>query len=398
MSETKTPERFGFVHVPLHEIAINPTLQLERDIQLIEWAEMLGFEEAWFGEHHSVGHEIIGTPEMLLAAAAQRTKTIRLGTGVVSVPYHHPFHVAERAVLLDHLTRGRAIIGVGPGSLTSDAHMLGIDVADSRRMLAEGLDVIVRLLEGEILTEETDWFKLVDARLQLNSFRRPRVELAAAAVASPSGARAAGRYGMGMINLAAMNPEAFEALRGHWEVVEHEAAKAGRPATRDGWRLSALMHLADTEEQAREDLRYGLVETLNYLGKISILPAVEGETYDEVLDSAIEQNVVTIGTYEKAIEVIESLAEQTGGFGCFCMTLIDYVPFAAQKRSLEIFAERVIPHFRDQLARRYGSKNWVLDDLGGGRKDWELAIVAATEAYQASGEAPGSRAVEAASQ
>jgi limonene 1,2-monooxygenase len=375
--------RFGVLQVPQHRIDISPTLQLERDLELVTLADALGFNEFFVGEHHSVGHEIIGVPEIFIAAAAERSKHIKLGSGVVSVPYHNPFHVAEAAVLLDHLTRGRYILGVGPGSLTSDAHMLGINVADSRRMLAQGLDVIVRLLEGEVVTEETDWYKLDQARLQLNSYTLPRVEMVAASLASPTGARLSGKYGMGMVNLSALNPEASKALTGHWSVVEHEAAQADRSCSRDNWRLAAIVHLADTEEKAREDLKYGFVQLMTYLSKISILPGLQGNSFDEIVDDAIKQGLMLVGTPDTAIEMVDNLIERSGGFGCFLVSVGDFVPYAAIRRSLELFAEHVIPHFRDQLSRRKASEEWTIKELGGGRKEWELAIAAATESYAA---------------
>ena len=124
--------RFGFFLAPFHPVGQNPTLALERDLQLIEHLDALGFDEAWFGEHHSAGYEIIASPEVFIAAAARRTKQIRLGTGVSSLPYHHPFMLADRMVLLDHLTRGHVMLGVGPGALPSDAFMMGIDPAKQR--------------------------------------------------------------------------------------------------------------------------------------------------------------------------------------------------------------------------------------------------------------------------
>src|SRR5688572_31606121 len=157
------PLRFGIFLAPFHPVGQNPTLALHRDLELIEWLDQLGFEEAWIGEHHSAGYEIIASPEVFIAAAAQRTRNIRLGTGVSSLPYHHPLMLADRMVLLDHLTRGRVMFGVGPGALPSDAFMMGIEVARQREMMDESLDAIVALLDGaEPVTRETDWFALRD--------------------------------------------------------------------------------------------------------------------------------------------------------------------------------------------------------------------------------------------
>ncbi len=129
-------------------------------MELLQHLDALNYHEAWIGEHHSGGFEIIASPEMFIAAAAERTQHIRLGTGVVSLPYHNPFMLADRMVQLDYQTRGRAMLGVGPGSLVHDAKKIGIDPADQRRMMNESLDVIVELLRGETVTRKTDWFDL----------------------------------------------------------------------------------------------------------------------------------------------------------------------------------------------------------------------------------------------
>ena len=166
---------------PFHRVGENPTLALERDLELIEWMDSLGFDEAWIGEHHSGGWETIASPEVFIATAAGRTRNIRLGTGVVSLPYHHPYMVANRMVLLDHLTRGRVMLGVGPGALASDANMFCIDPERQREMMDESLGAIMQLLDGsEPVTMETDWFKMKDATLQLRPFQKPAFPVAVA--------------------------------------------------------------------------------------------------------------------------------------------------------------------------------------------------------------------------
>ena len=114
--------RFGIFMAPFHQAGENPTLALERDLELVAHLDRLGWDEAWIGEHHSAGTEIIASPEIFIAAAAERTRHIKLGTGVISVAYHNPYMVAERAVLLDHLTRGRFMLGVGPGLAADRRH------------------------------------------------------------------------------------------------------------------------------------------------------------------------------------------------------------------------------------------------------------------------------------
>src|SRR3954464_15199155 len=124
--------KFGIFLAPFHRLGDNPPLAIERDFKLIELLDELGYDEAWIGEHHSAGWETIASPEVFIAAAAQRTRQIKLGTGVISLPYHHPLMVANRMILLDHLTEGRVMLGVGPGALVTDALMLGIDPPSQR--------------------------------------------------------------------------------------------------------------------------------------------------------------------------------------------------------------------------------------------------------------------------
>ncbi|MEX1237945.1 MAG: LLM class flavin-dependent oxidoreductase, partial [Pseudomonadales bacterium] len=146
--------KFGIFLAPFHPTRDNPTAALERDMVLIELLDHLGYDYAWIGEHHSAGFEIIASPELFIAAAAQRTKHIKLGTGVSSLPYHHPLILADRIMQLDHMTRGRVAFGVGPGALPSDAYMMGINPVDQRDRMLEAIEVLVPLLRGERVTRK----------------------------------------------------------------------------------------------------------------------------------------------------------------------------------------------------------------------------------------------------
>ena len=218
----------GVFLAPFHPVDEDPTLAIRRDIELIEWLDDLGFDEAWIGEHHSAGFEIIASPELFIAAAAERTRRIKLGTGVVSLPYHHPLTAANRIIQLDHQTRGRVLFGVGPGLLPSDAMMMGIPVDKQRDRMVESIEVILRLFDGEIVSHETEWFKLVNARVHLLPYTKPYPEIAVASSVTPSGGRLAGRHGFGMLCVAATNPLGYDALSINWEVAQKTAAENGR--------------------------------------------------------------------------------------------------------------------------------------------------------------------------
>ena len=151
------PERmtFGIFLGPFHRVGENPTLAIDRDLELIQWLDYLGYDEAWIGEHHSAGWEIISSPEVFIAAAAERTRHIKLGTGVISLPYHHPFMVANRMVQLDHMTHGRVMMGVGPGALPGDAYMMGIEHTTQRERMDEALASTETVL-NHYLAEDND--------------------------------------------------------------------------------------------------------------------------------------------------------------------------------------------------------------------------------------------------
>jgi limonene 1,2-monooxygenase len=356
--------RFGLFMAPFHPTGQNPTLALERDLELIQHLDRLGFDEVWIGEHHSGGYEIISSPEVFIAAAAERTKHIRLGSGVNSLPYHHPLLLADRFVLLDHLTRGRAMLGCGPGQLTSDAHMLGIPADRQRPRMHEALEAIMALLRGEVVTMQTDWFTLQDARLQLKPYSEPNIEVAIAASISPTGARAAGKHGAGLLSIAATTKQGFDAIGTHWQTWNEVAAEHGHTADRSKWRLVGPMHLAETREQARADVAYGIVPFSKYFTHVLPAGPTRGETAEEIIANVDEDGFAIIGTPDDAIAKIQSLVDESGGFGTFLLFGHDWATPRATIESLELFAQYVMPHFQGQLDAPAASCEWVTGSGG----------------------------------
>jgi limonene 1,2-monooxygenase len=343
--------RFGAFIAPFHPLDENPTLAIERDLDLVQLMDRLGYEEAWIGEHHSAGFEIIASPEVFIAAAAERTKHIRLGTGVSSLPYHHPLMLADRINQLDHMTRGRTMFGVGPGALPSDAIMMGIQPIKQRDMMDEALDVIVRLLKGETVSAKTDWFELVEARLQLTPFTRPHVEIAVASQVSPTGARAAGRLGVGLLSIGATSAGGFNALASNWAIAEDQAKEHGMSVDRDAWRLVGPMHIAETTEKARENVRFGLHKWISYFRDVAALPLVADGDADPI-DSMIASGMAVIGTPDDAAAQLARLQEQSGGFGCFLHMAHNWADWAETQRSYELFARHVAPKFQGSNTNR----------------------------------------------
>lgn len=351
--------RFGMFNAPFHWPGENPTLALERDLDLIVLLDQLGFDEVWVGEHHSGGTEIIPAPELVLAVAAERTRHIRLGTGVVSLPYHNPFTVAHRAALLDHLTRGRTMLGCGPGQLASDAAMLGIPADQLRPRMAQALDVIIRLLGGETVTAQSEWFALHEARLHLTPYSGEEFELAVTGTISATGARAAGRHGIGLLSMAATTPAGSKSLRGHWAEYEASAEATGMTPDRRKWRCVGPVHLAETREEARRDVGHGIERWARYFHHVIPGGIWEGTTTEQILASNDERGTAIIGTPDDAVERLTALEEAAGGFGTFLIMNSDWTSPAATRRSLELFAQYVMPHFNGRAAAAQRSWEWV---------------------------------------
>lgn len=368
MSPPSTPLKFGVFITPFHPIGQSPTVALEYDLERVVALDRLGFDEAWFGEHHSGGYELIACPEVFIAAAAERTKHIRLGTGVVSLPYHHPLMVADRWVLLDHLTRGRVMFGTGPGALPSDAYMMGIDPVEQRRMMQESLEAVLALFRAapeERIDAHSDWFMLRDAALHIRPYTHPYPEISTAAMISPSGPRLAGSLGTSLLSLSMSVPGGLAALETAWEVVREQAAKAGRgEPDRENWRVLGIMHIADTREQAIEDCTYGLQDFADYFGAAGFVPLaseVDGSPQSprEFVEAYAATGNCCIGTPDDAIAHISDMLERSGGFGTLLLLGHDWAAPAATHHCYDLFARKVIPHFTGQLTAPAASHEWA---------------------------------------
>jgi limonene 1,2-monooxygenase len=362
--------RFGVFHAPYHlPMGQNPTLALQRDIEFVQHLDRLGFDEAWIGEHHSCGCEIIADNMLFIANALPQTTTIKLGTGVLSLPYHNPLWVADRIILLDHLSKGRVMLGLGPGALTTDAYMIGIDPLEQRNALEEDVDVLKRLLAGETVSIKTDRYTLVEARTQLRPYSD--FEVAVAAVASPTGPRIAGKYGDGVLSIgatmSAMAPDGIDTLALHWDVMEQKAAEYGQVADRSKWRLVGPMHIAETREQAREDVKHGIDAWFDYFQEVqsAVHFEVAGKSTDERTDFVINSGLGVIGTPDDAIEQISKLQDQSkGGFGAYLVMTHEWADVATTEKSFSLMAERVFPAFQGSVQSLKDSASWATTERG----------------------------------
>lgn len=356
------PLEHGIFLAPYHDVIDSPTIALRRDLEIVEWVEKLGFSEAWFGEHHSTGWETICSPELMIAAAAERTGRIRLGTGVVSMPYHNPLMVANRILQLDHMTMGRVMFGIGPGLLPTDADMIGVDIKSLRDMLVEVAEIIVPLLSGEEVTHKTSWYTLNKARTHLLPYTRPHPEIACASAITPSGGMLAGKHGFGMLCVAATETAGFDVLDENWKIANQVAAENGKTMDPSKLRLVVPMHVAHSREQARKDVARGMADWVEYYERVA--PAgMRGMTGGDPVDIMVDSGRAVIGTPDDAIAMIEKLQAKQGEFGVMLFQSHNWAEWEETKKSYELYARFVMPHFANTNRNRQASYAGLSDAI-----------------------------------
>ena len=357
---------FGAFLAPHHPIGEHPMLQYQRDLDLVEHLDRLGYNEFWCGEHHSTGWEMIASPEMFLAAAGQRSHKIKLGTGVISLPYHHPYNVAQRMVQLDHMTGGRAIFGSGPGALPSDAYTLGIDPMTQRDRQDEAIGVIKRLMKGEDrFDHESEWFTLKNAALQLLPLQED-MEFVVASMVSPSGMTLAGKYGAGALSIGSMSTAGLQSLPLQWSFAQDSAEKHGKSVDRSNWRIVMNFHIAETREQAREEAKHGLMKWHNeYTVGTLMRPGAEiYDSPDEAVDDMAfgDNSAIVIGTPDDLVDSIRKMYELTGGFGTVIGFVHDWCTPEQNFRSWDRVARYVVPEINGYLKAYKRSQQDVIEN------------------------------------
>ncbi|MBE3008764.1 LLM class flavin-dependent oxidoreductase [Microbispora sp. NEAU-D428] len=357
--------RLGVFLSPVHELGQDPHLAIQRNLDLVESLDRLNFDEAWFGEHHSLGWGLVGAPETLLAAASQRTRQIKLAHGVVPLSWHHPFHVATRAVHLDHLTRGRYILGVGPG-VPTDAHMLGLNPADQRTRLAEALPSVIELVNGDgRVNDKTDWYGLQDAKLHLPRFSPSGLEIViASGGTTPTAPKLAGEYGIGMVSFALTQPGIPNgiSLADQWRFAQESAEAHGHTMRREDWRIALPVHVAETREEAFADVNEGFARWLfDYFGRASGRDvSTPGVRRQDELQARVEAGGAIVGSVEDVIAGVERLQDRTGGFGTLLVYVPDWCSWDKTDRSMELLARYVAPHFTRTADRPRESMEWAV--------------------------------------
>jgi limonene 1,2-monooxygenase len=347
--------KFGVFTMPEHYPWDNWALSYQRDIDQMVLAEKLGFDEYWIGEHHTGGYENVPAPDLMIAKASALTHRIKLGTGVVNLPYHDPFLVAERMALLDNLCHGRLLYGFGAGGLPSDWSLFNMEGDVMRPRMREAIDIISQLNSArEPISYEGQFWQGENRRLQVLPYKGRIPEYTIAGLTGTSSFGLAGERGMGSLSVMFTPPKfqnnpSFSDLTMHAAAMEEASQAAGHPANaaRRNWRVVREVYIADDRETAIKEMRKAFNDSYGYLLDLGMGPLMK---LDEAMDDSeislewcIENGPWVVGSPDDAIQIIKGLYEKTGGFGTFVMNGRDWASSDRVNRSMELFARYVIP-------------------------------------------------------
>jgi alkanesulfonate monooxygenase SsuD/methylene tetrahydromethanopterin reductase-like flavin-dependent oxidoreductase (luciferase family) len=330
------------------------------DLQVLRWADELGYREAWIGEHHTAPWEPHPAPDLIVAQALLQTKQIRLGPGGFLMPYHHPAELANRVAMLDHLAQGRLNFGVAASGLPSDWAMFHVDgmSGQHREMTREALDIILRLwgdeeqfdYQGKYWQVSKPALMLETLRPHIKPFQQPHPPIGVAGLSKNSDTlKLAGERGFIPLSLN-LNPGY---VGSHWEAVEEGARRSGRTPSRSEWRMVREVFVAKTDQEAR---RLSIGNMMGRQMREYFIPLLAAFGFKEFLkhDPAVPDEEVTaeycaehnwlIGSPDTVAEGLKKLHDDVGGFGTLLVFCFDYVDNPeAWHTSMRLLAEEVMP-------------------------------------------------------
>lgn len=354
--------------MPMHAMNRDYPVTLDEDIEAFKLADELGFEEAWIGEHYSSEIEQISSPLVFLAFMASQTKKIRLGTGVVSLPIYHPAQLAAHVALLDHLTRGRLILGIGTGGLGSDFELYGLENADRTAMMLDSLDLMQKIwasdppydIKGKywnVSIQKMIWPDLGVGSLP-KTFQKPHPKLAIS-VSSPNSNSIRVAAQRDLMPISA-NFVASWVVKTHWETYCDEMAKLGRTPDGADWRVARSILVAPTDEEAAAivakpggafDWYYDyMFQVYARMGAAALLAPFPDTPPESITHEMVRDNFVLYGSPETVAGKILALRQEVGPFETLLMTSHDWADKAVMRRSMVLLAEEVMPRVNAALA------------------------------------------------
>lgn len=357
--------QLGYFTMPLHPPGSVMADTLESDLQQLETLDGLGYQEAWIGEHFTSVWENIPAPDLFIAAALSRTKNIKLGTGVTCMPNHNPFMIAHRIAQLDNLARGRFYWGVGSGGFPGDFEVFGFDPSNGehRTSARESIEVILKLWEDPKpgTYHRQHWeFKVpepipeIGLQFHVTPYQKPHPPIGVAGVSYKSDTLVmAGEKGWLPLSINLVPPVT---LPSHWEAVEEGASRSGRTPLRSDWRIAREIYIADTTEQARQEVLEGTIgrdfreyflPLMKHVNGLSLFK-VDPEMADEaVTPEYLVDQVWIVGSPDDVTEKIRQMYRDVGGFGVLLAMGHEWQPEAAWVSSMTRLAQEVLPRLAD---------------------------------------------------
>ncbi len=363
--------RLGMFMQPVHDPARDFSEVLEQDRQTILLADQLGFEEVYVGEHISATVEPITAPLVFMATLLERTQRIKFGTGVFCLPQHHPASVAAQAALFDHLSKGRFIMGIGTGSLSSDVELFDVGgTTDRGAMVRESIDHILAIWNEEPpFDRQGEYWHVQLKDLSRKEFgvgefikplQRPHPPIAIS-IMSPgsSSALMAGERGWIPVSGASFLQPRYTGS--HWEKYQEGAERAGRAADPAVWRVSRSIVVASSDEQARDYVlnpdgpiafwfRY-LLSSLDSKGLVKFIAPDGHPNPDAVTWEEAAIDMVTWGSPTTVVEKLVALRDQVGPFGVLTMLAHEWDDPAFCQQSMRLLANEVMPAFASHAAK-----------------------------------------------
>ena len=353
--------KYGMFIMPYHHPDKPLAQGYEEDLELIVRAEALGFDEFWIGEHHSMKYETIVMPEIFIGRALGATKTIRLGPAPVCLNQHHPAHVASRLSFLDHLSRGRLNICFGPGSVTADQELYGLDPKLGSPMVNEAINIILELWSTDPPYEIHGKYWNIDLKNNVDHtsligfihkpYQQPHPPICMPGTSpNSSSMKVCAEHGF--------NPFSHCLITGNvvadnWQTYEQAANEIGREADRSQWRVSRSIFLADTTKEAVETARVNsLGQNYEYIGHLfdkglgrkiykRDLAMSDGDCN---LDFLMTEQIIA-GDVDEVLRRLLTLVEETGPFGRLVLMGYDWDDKDRWIHSMELFANELMPAF-----------------------------------------------------
>ena len=355
--------KLGYFTMPLHPLGSKQHETMSDDLEQIKFLDKIGFHEAWVGEHFTAEWENIPAPDIFLAHALAHTENIILGTGVSCLAQHNPFMLAHRIAVLDNLAKGRFYWGIGAGSFIGDFKAFEVDAStgEHRDLMNESLDFILDLWNdpkpGSYKNSKwsftvPDHMEDVGLGVYTKPYQKPHPPIAVAGITEQSGSlKTAGKNGWIPMSI---NFVPRKSLTGHWNSYEEGAMETGLVADRSKWRIARDIYVAETTEQAIEDVKNGTLarDFTDYFfkmvpkirGNLDIFKSDKSMTDEEVTIDYMIENLWIVGSPEEVTRQIKELYEFTGGFGVLLVMGHEWKPLDKWQKSLKLLKEEVIPN------------------------------------------------------